>query len=143
LEGDDARAEREDIIDDLKSRLERAEIVSEEAQRHLKIVQSHLDDALEDQVKAEEQAYQNKGRIEGLEAQTKELMRREREMEQIYEAERSSMSKEKEIMMSREEELHVIVQRLKDSLAQREPRNLDAERTGRSCSYIHPRPLLD
>ena len=136
LEADDARAEREEIIDDLKSRLGRAETTSDEAQRHLKIVQSQLDDALEEQVKAEEQAYQSKGRIEGLEAQSKELMRREREMEQIYEAERSSMTKEKELMMAREEELHIIIQRLKDSLAQKEPRNLDADRIGRSgnCS---------
>jgi len=55
-------------------------------------------------------------------------------MEAIYEAERSSMTKEREEMSNREEEMQTIIQRLKDSLSQRS--NVDEEsRLSRRCKF--------
>ena len=49
-------------------------------------------------------------------------MRQKREIETIYENERAATMKEKETTQVREEELQSIIQRLKDSLSQRESR---------------------
>ncbi|KAI9888337.1 MAG: hypothetical protein M1814_000567 [Vezdaea aestivalis] len=125
LEDEDARAERESLMDDLKSRLEKAELASESYEKQLQILHGQLEGALKDHSAAEELVNEQKEAQESLEAQVRDAQRREREMELIYEAEQSSMTKEKEGMVVREEELHMIIQRLKESLAQREPRNLD------------------
>ena len=56
-----------------------------------------------------------------------------REMEAIYEAERSSMLKEKEEMSNREEEMQGIINRLKDTINQRNAE--DEYRLTRQCEF--------
>ncbi|AEO63616.1 570310b0-960a-46d9-8bf1-304d559a776d [Thermothielavioides terrestris] len=129
------RAEMMAIIDDLKERLSQAESSSEMYKRQAEVLQSKLDDALKEQAKLEEKVHESDEQIESLTNEKREAARQIREMETIYEAERSAMMKEKEEMANREEEMQTVIQRLKDSLAQR---NLDEDRPTRQSANSSP-----
>ncbi|KAI1756070.1 hypothetical protein F4782DRAFT_484687 [Xylaria castorea] len=116
---DDARAETVALIEDLKERLHRADVTAEQNRKQAEVLQSRLDEALKEQVKLEESAHENDEQIETLRNEKREAARQMREMEAIYEAERSSMMKEKEEMSNREEEMQTIINRLKETLTQR------------------------
>ncbi|KAI0451096.1 hypothetical protein F5B21DRAFT_488158 [Xylaria acuta] len=115
----DARAETVALIEDLKERLHRADATSEQNRKQAEVLQSRLDDAVKEQAKLEERAHENDEQIETLRNEKREAARQMREMEAIYEAERSSMMKEKEEMSNREEEMQTIINRLKETLNQR------------------------
>ncbi|KAK4201470.1 hypothetical protein QBC40DRAFT_60731 [Triangularia verruculosa] len=129
------RAETVAIIDDLKARLERAESSAESTKRQVEILQDKLDEAHREQAKLEERVHEHEEQIETLTNEKREAARQMREMENIYEAERSGMMKEKEEMANREEEMQTVIQRLKDSLAQR---NLDEDRPTRQSVTSSP-----
>ncbi|KAM9875552.1 hypothetical protein VD0002_g7782 [Verticillium dahliae] len=115
----DARAELVTQLEDLKERLSKAEISAEQYRKQAEVLQTRLDDALEASAKLEEKVHENEELAETLRNEKRDAARQMREMEAIYEAERSSMNKEKEDMANREEEMQMVIQRLKDSLAQR------------------------
>jgi chromosome segregation ATPase len=115
----DARAETVAALDDLKERLANAETSAEHYRKQSEVSQSRLEDALKEQATLEEKQHETDEQIEALRNEKREAARLMREMEAIYEAERSSMTKEKEEMGNREEEMQTVIQRLKDSLAQR------------------------
>ncbi|PQE04743.1 M serotype protein [Rutstroemia sp. NJR-2017a BBW] len=116
---DDARAETVALLDDLKERLRKTETISEQFQKQTQVLQSRLDEALQEQGKLEDRLHESEERLETLQNEKRDALRQRREMESIYEAERSSMTKEREEMANREEEMQAIIQRLKDSLSQR------------------------
>jgi chromosome segregation ATPase len=133
------RAENLAVLDDLKSRLERAETASQQYQRQAEVLQSRLDETLKEQATLEEKIHEGEERLEGLQNERRDAVRQIREMENIYEAEKSAMNKEKEEMANREEEMQTVIQRLKDSLAQRNgTANDDELRPSRHCEH---RPL--
>ena len=99
------------------------------------ILQSRLDDATREQAKLEEKVHENEEQIEALKNEKREISRQMREMESIYEAERSAMMKEKDEMANREEEMQTVIQRLKDSLAQRDEEGVRHAR--RPCEFLH------
>jgi hypothetical protein len=77
----------------------------------------------------EDSVHENSERIEELENAKKESVRARRELEHIYESERAATMKEKEETATREEEMRNAMQRMKETLAQREMRaGLDDER---------------
>ncbi|KAF4443117.1 m serotype [Fusarium austroafricanum] len=115
----DARAEAAAAVEDLQKRLENEEKSSLQYKRQVEVLQSKLDEAVKESTKLEEKTHEFEEQIETLSNEKREMTRQMREMESIYEAERSSILKEKEEMASREEEMQAMIQRLKDSLAQR------------------------
>ncbi|KAM0287175.1 hypothetical protein ACHAQH_000489 [Verticillium albo-atrum] len=115
----DARAELVSQLDDLKERLSKAEISAEQYRKQAEVLQTRLDEALEESAKLEEKVHENEEQAETLRNEKRDAARQMREMEAIYESERSSMNQEKEDMANREEEMQMVIQRLKDSLAQR------------------------
>lgn len=115
----DARAEAAAAVEDLQQRLEKEEKLSEQYKKQLEVLQSKLDDTTREAAKLEEKVHENEEHVESLQNEKREATRQIREMESIYEAERSSILKEKEEMGNREEEMQTVIQRLKDSLAQR------------------------
>lgn len=137
-DGDDAaRAETVGALDDLKERLRQAETASEQFQKQTQVLQSRLDEAVQEQGKLEEKLHESEERLEVLENEKRDALRQKREMEAIYEAERSAMTKEREESANREEEMQVIIQRLKDSLNARS--NVDEEgRVSRRCKSGDP-----
>ncbi|KAG7055085.1 M serotype [Colletotrichum scovillei] len=114
-----ARAETLALLDDLKERLSKAEISSDQYRKQVEVLQTRLDDAIKESSKLEEKVHETEEQIESLKNEKRDAAKKMREMEAIYEAERSSMTKEKEEMSNREEEMQTIIQRLKDNLSQR------------------------
>ncbi len=131
---DDARAETVAVLEDLKERLRKTEIVSDQFQKQAQVLQSRLDEALSEQGKLEDRLHENDEKIETLENGKRDALRQKREMETIYEAERSAMTKEREDIVNREEEMQTIIQRLKDSLSQRAIGD-DESRSSRRCEF--------
>jgi chromosome segregation ATPase len=106
-------------MDELKERLRISEIRAEQFQKETDVLQSRLEDALQEQVKLEDRLHEETERMEILENEKRDSARQMREMESIYEAERIAMTKEKEEMANREDEMQAIIQRLKESLNQK------------------------
>ncbi|ESZ91511.1 hypothetical protein SBOR_8109 [Sclerotinia borealis F-4128] len=129
---DDARAENIALLDDLKERLRKTETTSEQFQKQAQVLQSRFDEALQDQGKLEDRLHENEEKLETLLNEKRDALRQKREMESIYEAERSSMTKEREEMGNREEEMQTIIQRLKDSLSQRSSSDEESRLSRRS-----------
>lgn len=94
-----------------------------------------LDEAVDEQVKLEDQAHEKDTRLEALNSEIRDQARQIRDLEQSHELERNAMLQEKEQQAIREEELQATIQRLKDSVAQKSiPVNADGERQiSRSC----------
>ena len=119
---EDVKAEMQARLDELNERLQQAEAAHESSQKQAAFSQVQLDEALKDQAALEEQVHEQTERIEELENEKKESLRARRELEQIYEVERVASMKEKEETLAREEEMQHSVQRMKETLAQREMR---------------------
>ena len=117
---DDQRAENAQLMEDLKSQLQRAESASEQYRKQLEVLQLRLDEVTSDRNHLEERLHDQDGHISSLQLEIKDHSRQVRETEQAVEAERQLMAKEKEQQMAREEELQAIIQRLNESLKQRE-----------------------
>lgn len=133
-----ARAEKVAALDDLRERLAKAETASEEYRKQAEVLQARFDDVTKEQVKYEEKCHELEEQTEALSNEKRETTRKIREMEAIYEAERSSIVKEKEEMANREEELQMVIARLKDSLNQQKMVSEDEPRTSRSGKCLPP-----
>lgn len=130
----DAHAEATAAVEDLQQRLEKEEKQSESFGKQIDVLQTKLDDSVKESAKLEEKVHEYEEQLEILNNDKREATRQIREMETIYEAERSSMLKEKEDMANKEEEMQAIIQRLKDSLAQRNHGD-DESRPSRTGKY--------
>ncbi|RFU79763.1 m, serotype precursor [Trichoderma arundinaceum] len=115
----DARAAAAAALEDLQQRLEKEEKQSEQYRRQAEVLQSKLDDAVKESAKLEEKVHEHDELIETLRNEKREASRKIRETETIYEAERSAILKEKEEMANKEEEMQMVIARLKESLAQK------------------------
>lgn len=138
----DARAEAAAAVEDLQQRLEKEEKLSEQYKKQLEVLQSKLDDTTKEAAKLEEKVHENEEHIESLQNEKREATRQIREMESIYEAERSSILKEKEEMGNREEEMQTVIQRLKDSLAQRNNGDDDGRPSRQGMCFTRGSPRL-
>lgn len=136
------RAENIAALDDLRERLSKAELSSEEYRKQAEVLQSRFDDVTKDQVKYEEKCHELEEQAEALQNDKREATRKIREMEAIYEAERSSIVKEKEEMANKEEELQMVIARLKDSLNQQKMVIDDDSRSSRSGTCLIDRMVL-
>ena len=117
---DDIRDETMLIIDELKESLRKAETASEEYQRQLGMTQTRLDGVHLEQTTLEDRLHESSETIQELEAEKKEVSRRQREIESYYEVERNALMQEDVKHKIKHEELQATIRRLKDSLAQRE-----------------------
>jgi hypothetical protein len=136
---DEARAQNAALIDELKEQLQKAETASEQYQKQLGVLQSRLDDAITEQQKLEDQVHERDSNIEALNTQIRDHARQLRDMEQAHEQERNAMLQDKEQQASREEELQSTIQRLKESIAQKDIRvNTDSDKSNisRSCTNL-------
>lgn len=132
---DDARAERVSLMDELRCRVQKAETASEDYQRQLNFLQARLDESQQEQGKLEDRLHQSNMNIEELESDRAQSARQRREMQDLFETERTSMLKDRAEQITRERELSSANQRLKESLAQRDARN-----NGENSRTASPRP---
>ncbi|KAJ9626885.1 hypothetical protein H2203_003341 [Taxawa tesnikishii (nom. ined.)] len=116
-------------LEDLREQLRQVEQREEESQKQNRLLQARLNDAVKEQGRLEEGVHEHMERIEELQNEKKESTRAHRELEGIYEAERAQVMKDKEETQAREEELTATIQRLKETLAQRDLRaNLEDDK---------------
>ncbi|PGH01031.1 hypothetical protein GX51_05467 [Blastomyces parvus] len=134
---DDARAQNAALIDELKEQVQKAETVSDQYRKQLGVLQLRLDEAVSEQGRLEDQAHEKDSALSTLQGDVKELTRQIRDLEQAHETERVAMAKEKEEQAKREEDLESTIQRLKETIAQKEFRiNVENERNvSRSPSF--------
>jgi chromosome segregation ATPase len=132
---EEARAQNVALIDELREQLQKAETASDQYQKQLGVLQMRLDEAISEQGKLEDQAHERDSRVETLNNEIKDQARQIREMEQNHESERNAMLREKEQQASREEEMQATIQRLKESISQKDGRmNAEGDRQiSRSC----------
>lgn len=116
-------AQATQMLDELKEELRRSVALAEDYRRQIHQLQSRFDEASHEQEKLELQLHERDGKIDGLEAERKELLRQRRELEDASNAERAFMAEEKQRMVDQEHQLRSIIQRLKDTLAQRSSRS--------------------
>jgi hypothetical protein len=113
-------------MEELQEQLRQAEDNSADIQKQAAVLQAKLDEALKEQGIMEESVHEHIERINDLENEKKQSDKARRDMEQIYESERAAFTKEREETQTKEEEMQAAMQRMKESLAQREMRtNLD------------------
>ena len=98
----DARAEAASAVEDLQQRLEKEEKLTEQYRQQIEVLQSKLEDATAESAKLEERVHEHEEQIETLNNVKRESTRQIREMESIYEAEKSKILKEKEEMTNKE-----------------------------------------
>ncbi len=110
-------------MEELKSRVQKAETASEEYQRQLNLLQARLEESQQEQSQLEDRLHQSNGRIEELENDQSQAKRDKREIEDLYETERSAMMQDQAEQKAKVEGLQAANQRLKETLAQREARN--------------------
>ncbi|EGE77740.1 hypothetical protein BDDG_00677 [Blastomyces dermatitidis ATCC 18188] len=134
---DDARAQNAALIDELKEQVQKAETVSDQYRKQLGVLQLRLDEAVSEQGRLEEQAHEKDSALSALQGEVKELTRQIRDLEQAHETERVAMANEKDQQTKREEDLESTIQRLKETIAQKEFRiNVENERNvSRSPSF--------
>ncbi|KAL1970116.1 hypothetical protein VTN77DRAFT_6521 [Rasamsonia byssochlamydoides] len=133
---EEARAQNAALIEELKEQLQKAEDASEQYRKQLGVLQMRLDEAIAEQGKLEDLAHEKDSKIEALNAEIREHARQLRELEQAHEQERNAMLQDKEQQASREEELQATIQRLKESLAQKERANTEGDKNvSRSSSF--------
>lgn len=132
---EDARAQNAALIDELKEQLQKAETASEQYRKQLGVLQLRLDEAVSEQGKLEDQGHEKDSKMEALNTEIREHVRQIRDLEQSHELERNAMLQEKEQQASREEEMQATIQRLKESLSQKDMRiNADNDRNNISRS---------
>ncbi|KXJ90816.1 hypothetical protein Micbo1qcDRAFT_135107 [Microdochium bolleyi] len=135
----EARAETVALIEDLKKRHQDADTTSEQYRKQAEVLQARLDEATKEHNKLEEKVHEHEEQIEALRNEKREAARQMREMETIYEAEKSSILKEKEEMATREDEMQAVINRLKETLNQRNAE--DEYRPSRQS--VHSSPSLE
>lgn len=146
----EAKAEMQVKMEELQEQLRQAEENSAEVQKQASVLQAKLDESLKEQGNMEENMHEHTERINDLENDKKESLRARREMEQIYESERAAFMKEREETQTKEEEMQASMQRMKESLAQRElragvdeggkPPNLSRNSSYRNSMSSSPNP---
>ncbi|KAI9812592.1 MAG: hypothetical protein M1827_004581 [Pycnora praestabilis] len=136
IDQNDAKAETAALIENLNSRLRRAETASEEYQHQLRLLQRGFDDAQQEQAKMEERVHESEVRVESSETEHRESLRQAKAMKDQFEEERVVIMREKEEQSMKEVELQSVIQRLKETLAQREMRATldDKGRSSRTSS---------
>ena len=120
---EEARAEHMSLMEELRSRVQKAETASEEYQRQLNLLQARLEESQQEQGQLEDRLHQSNRRIEELENDQSQAKRDKREMEDLYETERTAMMQDQAEQKAKVEGLQAANQRLKETLAQREARN--------------------
>lgn len=134
---DDARAENNALMDELRERVQKAESASEEYRRQLSILHARLGESMQDQAKLEDRVHENEAKANLLEEEKVTFLRQKREVERQIESERTAVMQDEAQHKAREVEQQSVVQRLKETLAQRELKASAEDDKGlsRSCKY--------
>jgi septal ring factor EnvC (AmiA/AmiB activator) len=134
---EDSRAEHAQLVEELKHHVKKAELASEQYQKEMEILQMRLDEVMGERNNLEEQISQKDAEAEAVHAETKDIMRQKKELEQAHKTEKALMLKEREEQIHKEKELQSVVQRLNETMRQKEMRSfVEGDRPSLSRSGI-------
>ena len=126
---DDTRAQNARLVEELRQQVQKAEMASEQYQKEVEILQMRLSEAVGERNILEDHISQKDAETEAVHAKARDIMRQKKELEQAHNAEKAVMLKERESQTIKERELQAIVQRLNDTIRQKEMRaHVDADR---------------
>lgn len=127
-------------MEELRERVKKAEAASEEYQRQLNALETRLTESMQEQGRMEERIHDGEAKINELEDEKVIAVRQKRDIEKLFESERNAMMQDKAEQIAREEEQQAAIQRLKETLAQRELRTSVEDEKGlsRSCKPNFP-----
>ena len=139
---EDAKAQSASAVDELRQQLAKTMEASDHYQQHAEALQVRLDEITKDQISLEEQVHDKDSKFLALQDELMESRRQRRELEKIHDDEREKLLAERQQQSSREEELQIIIQRLNETIKQKEMRmTVDGGRPAslsRSCiSPLH------
>lgn len=117
---DDARAEHNALLDELRSRVQKAETASEEYQKQLNLLQSRLDKSQHSHGQLEDQLHEKQDRVEELETEKVQAARQKRDLEKLFDDERTNMLRDREEQERKEQDSQRVITRLRDNLTQKE-----------------------
>lgn len=133
---EDARAQSAAIIQDLKQQLEKTMEASDSYEKQANLLQLNLDAITKEHTMLEEQTQQHDSKVLALQDELMDLRKNRRETEKAFDTERAQMLSNREQQAHREEELQSVIQRLNETIRQKEIRSqVEGERPGisRSC----------
>ena len=135
---DDARGEHALLTDELRERLRKAEIASEDSQRQLNILQEQLKDSMKDYGNLEEQLHESQLKVDNMEVEKLSWMREKNQLEKDFDSERVVFMAGQAEAQKREEDMQHSMKRLKENFAQRELRMTteSSQTLSRSCKSI-------
>lgn len=141
---DDSRAEHGQLVEDLRQQVQKAEVASEQYQKEVEILQMRLNEAVGERNSLEDAISQKDAEAEAVHAETKDIMRQKKEMEQAHQSEKAMMLKERDDRLNEEQALQAVIHRLSETTRQREMRaHVEGDRpaVSRSGTYA-PYQLL-
>jgi len=139
---ENSRADHAQLVDDLKLQVQRAEIASEQYQKEVEVLQLRLHDAVGERNNLEAQISQKDVEVVSVHTEAKETLRQKKELELSHHAEKEMMLKEREHLVNKEQELQSIIQRLNETIRQKEMRaHVEGERPVMSRSGTFVRDL--
>jgi hypothetical protein len=119
---DDSKAQHAQLVEELRQQVQKAEKASEQYQKELEILQMRLDEVVGERNVLEDHISQKDTEAEAVHAETKDIMRQKKELEQAHNAEKAVMLKERENQTTKERELQGVIQRLNETIRQKEMR---------------------
>ena len=132
---EEARAEHISLLDELRSRVQKAETASEEYQRQLNLLQARLDESQQSHGRLEDQLHEKREQLEELETEKVQAARQKRDLEKLFEEERAAMLKDRDEQNARNDGLQTTLQRLRENLVQKE-QELAEERESASSRAV-------
>lgn len=127
---EDARAEHTAILEEFRSRVQRAEVASEEYQKQLSMLQARLDESHQSHGRLEDQLHEKVEKVEELEAERVRAARQKRDLERLFDEERTSMIRDREEQRAEQEDLREVVVRLKESLSMKDKELTETKAAG-------------
>jgi hypothetical protein len=131
----DSRAEHAQLVEELKQQVQKAETASEQYRKETDMLQMRLNEVLGERDGLENQISQMDAEAEAVHAEAKDILRQKKDLEQAHNAEKALMLKERETQLNTEQELQGVIQRLNETMKQKEMRaHVEGDRAGVSRS---------
>jgi hypothetical protein len=137
---ENSRADHAQLVDELKLQVQRAEIASEQYQKEVEVLQLRLHEAVGERNNLEAHISQKDVEVANVQTEAMDILRQKKELEQSHHAEKEMMLKEREHQVNKEQELQNIIQRLNETIRQKEMRaHVEGERPilSRSGMFVH------
>ena len=135
---DDSRAEHAQLVEELRQQVQKAEMASEQYQKEVEMLQMRIQEVVGERNTLEDQILQKNADTDAVHDEARDIMRQKKELEQAHKVEKELILKEREDHINKEQELQGIIQRLNETIRQKEMRShVDGDRPALSRSGMY------